>query len=75
MTTKLRYDNPERHHDQISAIRRISNMWNKLAPADMAHYSTMAREAHAEYVWWTINGIPSHGIMESLHYIWTINDQ
>jgi hypothetical protein len=50
MTTKLRHDNPERHHDQISAIRRISNMWNKLAPADMAHYSTMAREAHAEYV-------------------------
>lgn len=49
MTTKLRHDNPERHHDQISAIRRISNMWNKLAPADKAHYSTMAREARAEY--------------------------
>jgi hypothetical protein len=49
MTTKLRHDNPDRHHDQISAIRRISNMWNKLVPADKAHYSTMAREARAEY--------------------------
>jgi hypothetical protein len=41
--TKLRHDNPDRHHDQISAIKLLSN------DNDKNHYSTMAREARAEY--------------------------
>ena len=49
MTTKLCHDDPHRHHDQILAVRRISNMWNKLLPDDKKHYTTMAHEAQAEY--------------------------
>ncbi len=49
MTTNLCHDNPHRHHDQISAVRRISNMWNKLLPNDKKHYTSMAHEARAKY--------------------------
>ena len=43
------HDNPHRHHDQISAVHCISNMWNKLLPDDKKHYTTMAHEARAKY--------------------------
>lgn len=49
MTTKLRHDNPDRHHDQISAVRRISMMWNRLSDDGRDHYVRLAREARAEY--------------------------
>jgi hypothetical protein len=49
MTTKLRHDNPGRHHDQISAVRRISMMWNRLSEAGRDHYAALARDARAEY--------------------------
>jgi hypothetical protein len=49
MTTKLRHDNPGRHHDQISAVRRISMMWNGLPESGRGHYVSLARDARAEY--------------------------
>ncbi|KAL3823747.1 hypothetical protein ACHAXA_004840 [Cyclostephanos tholiformis] len=49
MTTKLRRDNPDRHHDQISAVRRISMMWNRLSDAGRDHYVRLARDARSEY--------------------------
>ena len=49
MTTKLRHDNPDRHHDQISAVRRISTMWHRLSENDRDHYVRLARDARAEY--------------------------
>jgi len=39
MTTKLCHDNPHKHHDQISSVRRTSNMWNKLLPDDKKYYN------------------------------------
>jgi hypothetical protein len=49
MTTKLRHDNPDRHHDQISAVRRISTMWHRLSDVDRDHYVRLARDARTEY--------------------------
>lgn len=49
MTTKLRHDNPDRHHNQISAVRRISNMWNNLSEKEREHYINLARDARSEY--------------------------
>ena len=49
MTTKLRHDNPDRHHNQISAIRRISALWHKLTDDEKGHYNQLARDAIAEY--------------------------
>jgi hypothetical protein len=49
MTTKLRHDNPNRRHDQISAMRRISKMWNCLSEEEKDHYSRLAADAQLEY--------------------------
>ena len=49
MTTKLRHDNPDRHHNQISAVRRISSMWNNLSEKERDHYTKLARDARTEY--------------------------
>jgi len=49
MTTKLRHDNPNRHHNQISAVRRISSMWNKLSEKDRDHYIRLHRDARHQY--------------------------
>lgn len=49
MTTKLRHDNPKRHHNQISAVRRISAAWNGMDEAGREHYVALARDARAEY--------------------------
>mmetsp|Transcript_31562 Transcript_31562/g.65611 ORF Transcript_31562/g.65611 Transcript_31562/m.65611 type:complete len:413 (+) Transcript_31562:131-1369(+) len=49
MTTKLRHDNPDRHHDQISAIRRISPMWHSMSEEERGHYNDLARDAKEEY--------------------------
>jgi hypothetical protein len=49
MTTKLRHDNPKRHHDQISAIRRIAKMWARLSSEEKEHYVSLATDALAEY--------------------------
>mmetsp|Transcript_1072 Transcript_1072/g.1713 ORF Transcript_1072/g.1713 Transcript_1072/m.1713 type:complete len:364 (+) Transcript_1072:43-1134(+) len=49
MTTKLRHDNPNRHHNQISAVRRISSMWNKLRERQREHYMILVKLARKEY--------------------------
>ncbi|KAL7529627.1 hypothetical protein ACHAWF_003058 [Thalassiosira exigua] len=49
MTTKLRHDNPNRRHDQIAAVRRISSMWKVLPEAEREHYVRLARDARREY--------------------------
>lgn len=49
MTTKLRHDNPTRHHDQISAVRRISSMWNAMPKNQRDHYVQLAKDAKVEY--------------------------
>lgn len=50
MTCKLRHDNPGRRHDQISAVRRISSMWNTLPDKEREHYILFAKIAREEYV-------------------------
>ena len=49
MTTKLRHDNPDRHHNQISAVRRISSMWNNLKEKEREHYVQLAKDARSDY--------------------------
>ncbi|KAL7443556.1 hypothetical protein ACHAXM_008935 [Skeletonema potamos] len=49
MTTKLRNDNPNRHHNQINAVRKISSMWNAMPDTQREHYKQLAKEATAEY--------------------------
>ncbi|KAL7469840.1 hypothetical protein ACHAXS_010089 [Conticribra weissflogii] len=49
MTTKLRHDNPHRHHNQISAIKRISPMWHGMSEEERAHYNDLAMDAKEEY--------------------------
>mmetsp|Transcript_6940 Transcript_6940/g.15841 ORF Transcript_6940/g.15841 Transcript_6940/m.15841 type:complete len:286 (+) Transcript_6940:78-935(+) len=49
MTTKLRHDNPSRHHNQISAVRRISSMWNNMTDKGRDHYVRLAKDARKEY--------------------------
>eukprot|EP00578_Thalassiosira_sp_NH16_P000500 CAMPEP_0181131918 /NCGR_PEP_ID=MMETSP1071-20121207/30715_1 /TAXON_ID=35127 /ORGANISM="Thalassiosira sp., Strain NH16" /LENGTH=348 /DNA_ID=CAMNT_0023218211 /DNA_START=18 /DNA_END=1064 /DNA_ORIENTATION=+ len=49
MTTKLRHDNPDRHHDQIAAVRRISAMWKKLKQRERDHYQQLCKDARIEY--------------------------
>ncbi|KAL7485027.1 hypothetical protein ACHAW6_010622 [Cyclotella cf. meneghiniana] len=49
MTTKMRHDNPNRRHDQISAVRRISKMWNTLSEEAKEHYNRLAADAQAQY--------------------------
>ena len=49
MTTKMRHDHPHRRHDQISAVKRISVMWNGLSDEERGHYVAMAKEAKEEY--------------------------
>ena len=44
MTTKLRHDNPERHHNQISAVKRISAMWNNMPEKEREHYVKLAKD-------------------------------
>ena len=49
MTTKLRHDNPKRHHDQISAVRRIAKMWHRLSDNEKDHYTQLVADSQAEY--------------------------
>lgn len=49
MTTKLRHDNPDRHHNQISAVRSISYHWNKLSQKEREHYLKLAKDSREEY--------------------------
>ncbi|KAL9184089.1 hypothetical protein ACHAXT_002175 [Thalassiosira profunda] len=49
MTTKLRHDNPDRHHNQIMAVRTISAKWNALPDPEKEHYVSLARDARGEY--------------------------
>lgn len=49
MTTKLRYDNPNRHHNQINAVRKISALWNGMGTREREHYKCLARDATCEY--------------------------
>ena len=49
MTTKLRHDNPNRRHNQASAMQRIAKMWAKLSEEAKEHYNQLASDAQAEY--------------------------
>lgn len=49
MTTKLRHENPNRHHNQIQAVRRIAKMWTRLAEEERDHYNRLAADGQAEY--------------------------
>ncbi|KAL7536271.1 hypothetical protein ACHAXR_007037 [Thalassiosira sp. AJA248-18] len=49
MTTKLRHDNPNRPHNQITAVRRISSMWNNMPLKEREHYVKLAKDARNEY--------------------------
>lgn len=49
MTTKLRHDNPHRHHNQIHAVRKISALWNSMGDGERGHYKQLARDATREY--------------------------
>ena len=49
MTTKLRNDNPNRHHNQINAVRKISQMWNAMPQKERVHYKQLAKDATREY--------------------------
>jgi hypothetical protein len=49
MTTKLRYNNPKRHHNQINAVRKISSLWHAMTEQDRGHYKQLAKDATREY--------------------------
>ena len=49
MTTKLRHENPNRHHNQISAVRRIAKMWAQSSDEEKEHYNRLSADATAEY--------------------------
>ncbi len=49
MTTKLRRDNPNRHHNQINAVRKISSMWNAMSDGERGYYKRLAKDATKEY--------------------------
>ncbi len=50
MTTKIRHDNPNVHHDQIKVVREISKIWKfQMSDHDREYYNEFAREAREEY--------------------------
>lgn len=50
MTTKIRHDRPNEHHNQTRAIKEISSMWNsKLTDEERQYYNDFALEAGKEY--------------------------
>ena len=49
MTTKLRNDNPNRQHNQINAVRKISSMWNAMPERVRTRYKQLAKDATKEY--------------------------
>lgn len=50
MTTKIRHDRPNAHHNQIKVVREISKIWKYgMTEADREYYNEFAREAREEY--------------------------
>mmetsp|Transcript_7998 Transcript_7998/g.15063 ORF Transcript_7998/g.15063 Transcript_7998/m.15063 type:complete len:401 (-) Transcript_7998:40-1242(-) len=50
MTTKIRHDRPNAHHNQIKVVREISKIWKYgMNDADREYYNEFAREAREEY--------------------------
>lgn len=50
MTTKIRHDRPNAHHDQIKVVREISKIWKfGMSDDDREYYNEFAREAREEY--------------------------
>jgi hypothetical protein len=50
MTTKIRHDRPNTHHNQIKVVREISKIWKYgMTDADREYYNEFAREAREEY--------------------------
>ena len=50
MTTKIRHDRPNAHHNQIKVVREISKIWKfGMNDQDREYYNEFAREARDEY--------------------------
>lgn len=50
MTTKIRHDRPNAHHNQIKVVREISKIWKfGMSHEDREYYNEFAREAREEY--------------------------
>ncbi len=50
MTTKIRHDRPNAHHNQIKVVREISKIWKYgMSNEDREYYNEFASEAREEY--------------------------
>ncbi len=50
MTTKIRHDRPDEHHNQIKVVREISKIWKfGMSDEDRAYYNEFCRHLRKEY--------------------------